>query len=75
MEYYELQESGILPALQNKLSNLEIGFQGKLETIIWDALENEIEELPEDIQMQVQDEIFDLSSNLESYIERFIFDL
>lgn len=75
MEYNELQESGLLKALQNKLSNLEIGFQGKLETIIWDALENEIEELPEDIQMQVQDEIFDLSSDLESYIERLICDL
>ena len=75
MEYYELQESGLLKALQNKLSNLEIGFHRKLETIIWDALENEIEELPEDIQMQVQDEIFDLSSDLESYIERLICDL
>ena len=75
MEYYELQESGILKALQYKLSNLEIGFQGKLETIIWEALENEIEELPEDVQWQIQDEIFDLSNDLESYIERLIFDL
>ena len=75
MEYNTLQESGILSALKSKLSNLEIGFQGKLETIIWDALENEIEELPEYIQQDIQDDIYDLSCDLESHVERIICDL
>jgi len=75
MEYNTLQESGILPALQEKMANLEIGLHGKLEETIWDAMEDKIEELPEDIQMEIQDEIYNLASDLESYIERFIFDL
>lgn len=75
MSYYALQESGILPALQEKMANLEIGLHGKLEQVIWDAMEDKIEELPEHIQMEVQDEIYNLASDLESYIENLIFDL
>tara|TARA_R110002012_G_scaffold36040_2_gene102202 strand:- start:11861 stop:12088 length:228 start_codon:yes stop_codon:yes gene_type:complete len=75
MEYYTLQESGILPALQEKMANLEIGLHGMLEQVIWEAMENKIEELPEDTQQEVQDEIYSLASDLESHIENLIFDL
>jgi hypothetical protein len=75
MEYYELQESGLIKALQDKTENLELDFQIKIERLIYDALEDLINELPEDIQMQVQDEIFDLSGRLGDEIENSILDL
>ena len=75
MEYYELQESGLIKALQEKTENLELDFQIKIERLIYDALEDLINELPEDIQMQVQDEIFDLSGRLGDEIENSILDL
>ena len=75
MEYYEIQESGLLKVLQDKTQNLELHFQTKIERLIWDALESQIEELPEDTQMIIQDEIFDLSGRLGDDIENNILEL
>lgn len=72
MEYYELQESGLLKVLQDKIENLEIDFAIKIERQIFDALESEIEELPEDIQMSIADEIFDFSGRLADAVEDVI---
>jgi|TARA_R100000081_G_C4742449_1_gene129674 DNA-binding PadR family transcriptional regulator len=72
MEYYELQESGLIKALQEKTENLELDFGIKIERLIWDALESQIEELPEDKMLMITDEIFDLSSRLGSEIENSI---
>lgn len=75
MEYYELQESGLIKALQEKTENLELDFGIKIERLIWDALESQIEELPEDKMLMIQDEIFDLSGRLGNEIENSILDL
>ena len=75
MEYYELQESGLIKALQEKTENLELDFGIKIERLIWDALESQIEELPEDKMLMITDEIFDLSSRLGSEIENSICEL
>jgi hypothetical protein len=75
MEYYELQESGLIKVLQDKTENLELDFQVKIERLIWEALESQIEELPEDTQMIIQDEIFDLSGRLGDDIENNILQL
>lgn len=75
MEYYELQESGLIKVLQDKTDNLELDFQVKIERLIWEALESQIEELPEDTQMIIQDEIFDLSGRLGDDIENNILQL
>tara|TARA_R100000084_G_scaffold63558_1_gene27581 strand:- start:38 stop:265 length:228 start_codon:yes stop_codon:yes gene_type:complete len=75
MEYYELQESGLIKALQEKTENLELDFGIKIERLIWDALESQIEELPEDKMLMITDEIFDLSGRLGSEIENSICEL
>ena len=75
MEYYELQESGIIKALQEKTKNLELDFQIKIERLIYDALEDLINELPEDTRIGAIDEIFDLSGRLGDEIENSILDL
>jgi len=75
MEYYELQDSGLIKALQEKTENLELDFGIKIERLIWDALESQIEELPEDKMLMIQDEIFDLSGRLGSEIENSICEL
>ncbi len=72
MEYYELQESGLLKVLLEKIDNLELDFHVKIERQIWDALESQIEELPEDTQMIIQDEIFDFSGRLADELENII---
>ncbi len=72
MEYYELQESGLLKVLLEKMDNMDLDFHVKIERLIWDALESQIEELPEDTQMIIQDEIFDFSGRLADELENII---
>ena len=72
MEYYELQESGLLTFLLEKIDNMDLDFHVKIERLIYDALEDKINELPEDIQMRVEDEIFDFSGRLADELENII---
>ncbi len=72
MEYYELQESGLLSFLMEKIDNMDLDFHVKIERLIYDALEDKINELPEDIQMSVEDEIFDFSGRLADELENII---
>ena len=75
MEYYTLQESGLIKALQEKINDLDLHLQYKIQLLISEALESEIQKLPEDIQMQVEDELIDLASDLNYHIENLILDL
>ncbi len=72
MEFYELQENGLLTFLLEKIDNMELDFHVKIERLIYDALEDKINELPEDIQMRVEDEIFDFSGRLADELENII---
>ena len=72
MEYYELQESGLLTFLLEKIDNMELDFHVKIERLIYDALEDKINELPEYVQMRVEDEIFDFSGRLADELENII---
>ena len=72
MEFYELQENGLLTFLLEKIENMDLDFHVKIERLIYDALEDKINELPEDIQMRVEDEIFDFSGRLADELENII---
>ena len=72
MEFYELQENGLLTFLLEKIDNMDLDFHVKIERLIYDALEDKINELPEDIQMRVEDEIFDFSGRLADELENII---
>jgi hypothetical protein len=75
MEYYYLQENGLIKVLQEKINDLDLHLQYKIQLLISEALESEIEKLPEDIQMQVEDELIALASDLNYHIENLILDL